>query len=258
MREDDLARVRALPMFATAAEATFAELVKTAHCQCFPAGSILLMEGDSVDFIHVLLQGTVELQGAWRDRESTLAVIGSGSTFVLAAAMLETRSQLSARTLERSKIMMLPAAALRRAMKSDGAFCFGVAEELSGCYGGLVRVIKSLKLRSGVERLANYLLTQRARQGGGRELTLPFCKRLLASTLGMTPEYLSRALASLGAYGVTLNGLRVSINRPGALERLAQPSPLIDNHTPASETPVGKAQIETWLGRISDAQFEPF
>ena len=126
------------------------------------------------------------------------------------------------------------------------AFSFAVAQELSGCYRGLVRALKNPKLRGGVERLANYLITQRVRQGGEPTITLPHEKRVLASLLGMTPENLSRAFAALADYGVEVNGPQVTISRPVVLERLAKPDPLIDNHQPVTAAPVGKAQRERW------------
>ncbi|MDP1875303.1 helix-turn-helix domain-containing protein [Phenylobacterium sp.] len=95
-----------------------------------------------------------------------------------------------------------------------------------------MRSLTNQKLRGGAERLADYLITQRVRQGGAETFTLPHEKRLLASLLGMTPENLSRAFATLTGYGVVINGPEVTIARPVVLERLAKPDPLIDNHHP--------------------------
>lgn len=153
---------------------------------------------------------------------------------------------MSARTLERSQILMLPAETFRKVMLENAHFAMTVAREVSGCYRGLVRSIKNQKLRNGAERLANYLLTQQVRQGGGQSITLPHEKRTLASLLGMTPENLSRAFATLTDYGVEVNGPEVTITRPVPLKRLAKPSPLIDNHAPISATFAGKAEKELW------------
>src|SRR5690606_11300976 len=106
------------------------------------------------------------------------------------------------------------------------------------------------KLRGGAERLANYLLTQRVRQNDRATITLPHEKRVLASLLGMTPENLSRAFANLGAYGVTANGPEVTLARPRLLERLARPSPLIDNHRPPQPRAPGKAESESWAAEL--------
>ncbi|MBB5659426.1 CRP/FNR family transcriptional activator FtrB [Brevundimonas halotolerans] len=217
-----------------------------AFLQRFPAGTTLLMEGDRVDFLYVLLDGAVELQGSWKEKETTLALLRPVSTFILAAVVLDADALMSARTLERSEILMLSGEALRRTMRQDADFSFAVAQELSGCYRGLVRAVKNQKLRGGVERLANYLITQRVRQGMCDPIVLPHEKRVLASLLGMSPENLSRAFASLSSYGVSVQGAEVGIGRPEALERLARPHPLIDNHMPPPTENIGKAERERW------------
>jgi CRP/FNR family transcriptional activator FtrB len=75
-------------------------------------------------------------------------------------------------------------------------------------------------------------------------LTLPHEKRFVASLLGMSPENLSRAFASLADYGVEVAGPRVTISRQVVLERLAKPDPLIDKHLPSDSTLISKADRE--------------
>lgn len=246
MREVDLERVRALPLFSGCTGATFKTLTTGAFLQRFPAGTTLLLEGDQVDFLYVLLDGTVELEGSWNDKETTLAVLRPVSTFILAAVVLDADGLMSARTVERSDILMISGAAIRRVMSEDAGFAIAVAQEMAGCYRGLVRTLKNQKLRGGLERLANYLITQRVRQGGATTFDLPHEKRVLAALLGMTPENLSRSLAALADYGVEVRGPTVTINRPVVLERLAKPDPLIDNNQPATEALTGQAQQERW------------
>lgn len=246
MRISDIDRVKALPLFSQATAETFADVTASAFLQRFPAGTTLLLEGDPVDFLYVLLDGQVELHGTWKEKETTLAVLRPISTFILAAVVLDTTALMGATTLERSEILMIPGNALRKSMMRDAGLSYEVAQELSGCYRGVVRAVKNLKLRSAVERLANYLVTLQARQGGGTDVTIPHEKRVLASLLGMTPENLSRAFAKLDVYGVVVDGNRVRLSNPERLSRLARPTAWIDNHTPLGETGLGKAERERW------------
>lgn len=246
MRAADLERVRALPLFRNCSAETFSNVTAGAYLQRFPAGTTLMLEGDHVDFLYVLLDGIVELEGTWNDKETTLAVLRPVSTFILAAVVLDADALMSARTIQRSDILMLSGEALRRAMRNDPLLAVTVAQELAGCYRGLVRALKNQKLRGGLERLANYLITQKLRQGGEPTFTLPHEKRVLASLLGMTPENLSRAFATLADYGVVVSGPQVTITRPVVLERLAKPSPVIDNHQPVGDGLSGKAERERW------------
>jgi CRP/FNR family transcriptional activator FtrB len=246
MRPTDFSKVRSLPIWANVGDETFNRVTGGSYLQRFPANTTLLLEGDSVDFLYVLLDGQVELQGTWKDKETTLRILHPVSTFILAAVVLDAEALMSARTLERSEILMISGDAIRSSMGEDAAFAVAIARELSGSYRGLVRAIKNQKLRGGVERLANYLLTLRAKSGGGEIVHLPHEKRVLASLLGMTPENLSRAFATLGGYGVEVDGADVRLAKLRDLERLARPDPLIDNHAPRTQFPLAEAGAEVW------------
>lgn len=246
MRDSDLARVRRLRLFADMSPDSFSRATRGSLMQKYPAGTTLLFEADHVDFLYILLDGSVELQAHWHDRESTMAVLRPISTFILAAVVLGAPALMTARTLDRSEIIMIPADNLRTMMQTEASFAFAVAQELSGCYRGLVRTIKSHKLRNGTERLANYLLTQQVRQGGGETIELPHEKRILASLLDLTPESLSRAFAGLAKYDVAVHGAAVTIGNAARLRRMARPDPLIDNHMLPQDHAQGKAAKEMW------------
>lgn len=235
MRSVDIERVRALPVFAGVSDDVFRNVMAGAFLQKFPAGTTLLMEGDPVDFLYVLLDGAVELGGSWRDKDTVLAILRPISTFILAAVVLDHEALMSAQTIERSDILMISGETLRRELRQDAALACLAAEDLSRCYFNVVRSLKNQKLRGGAERLANYLISQRARQGGGATFILPYEKRVVASLLGMTPENLSRAFTMLADYGVGVNGREITISRPVVLERLAKPDPLMDGPAPPAD-----------------------
>ena len=101
--------------------------------------------------------------------------------------------------------------------------------ELAQCYRSVIKAQKDLKLRTSLERLANYLLRQQGRAGGAASFDLDFEKRRLASVLGMTAENLSRAFKGLQPYGLEVDGTRIMITNQAEIERFAKPNPLIDD-----------------------------
>ena len=96
MRASDLERVRSLPLFSGAGEPLFAALTASAHLQRFPSGTLLLLEGDPVDFLYVLIEGQVELHGTWNDKETVLSILRPVSTFILAACIKDAPYLMSA------------------------------------------------------------------------------------------------------------------------------------------------------------------
>ncbi len=202
-------------------------LVRGAYVQTFPPQVQLVVEGDRADFLHVLLSGTVELFATWNDRETTMSMLQTVSTFVLAASVLDRPYLMSARTLEKSQIALIPSEDVREVFDRDGAFARAIVVELAGCYRGAIKATKDLKLRSANERLANYLL--RLHREMGPHFDLPVEKRRVASVLGMTPESFSRSLNTLAKYGVTVEGAAVTLSDPADLAKLARPAYLIDD-----------------------------
>jgi len=227
MRDSEKQIVRALPLFSGMLEANFEAMLTGSFLQRFPASVVLFSEADLTDFLHILVDGQVELFASANNREGTMTLIKPVATFVLASALVDGAYQMSARTLASSQILMIPAENVRVAMLEDRDFAHKAVLELASCYHGVVRAYKNIKLRTGVERLANYLLVQHRRQGGDT-LTLPVEKRTLASMLGITPENLSRAFSTLKPYGVKVDGPKIDLQNIKDLETLAKPSEFID------------------------------
>lgn len=229
MRSENKKQVRDLQLFRSMAADSFETLLSGSYYQHFPSHVVLIREGEPADFLHVVISGTVELFAAWNGRESTMQIVRPVSTFILAAVIKDAPYLMSARTIEPSHILMIPAANLRNGMNEDPGLSRAMVSELAGCYREFVKTSKNLKLRSAVERLANYLLSLDEMQNRSGRVVLPIEKRVLASFLGMTPENLSRAFGTLKAYGVTGEGSNLTLASVSDLAGLAKPTPLIDD-----------------------------
>lgn len=229
MRPDEIQEMRKLPLFAEVASAQVEAMLKPAFLQRFPAHVDLVHEGEPADFLHVVVEGQVEVFSAYRDRETTVAVLGPGHSFIVAAVILDRLYLKSARALTPARVLLVPAEAVRRAFGEDAAFARALAVELAFAYRGVVKELKNQKLRSSLERLANWLVARRAEVGGKNRFDLPFEKKILASRLGMAPEVLSRSFAALAAYDVRVAGPTIEIGDLDALVKLAKPAPTIDD-----------------------------
>jgi CRP/FNR family transcriptional regulator, transcriptional activator FtrB len=229
MRGDDLEEMRGLPMFDGMAANHVEVLLRAAFLQRFPAHVELIREAEPADFLHVVVDGQVELYSAYRDRETTVGVIGPGHSFIVAAVLLDRLYLKSARALSPARILMIPADAVRRFFIEDAAFARALAVELAMAYRGVVKELKNQKLRSSLERLANWLLIRDAETGATGCFDLPFDKKVLASRLGMAPEVLSRSFAALAPYHVAVSGPSVRLKDVEALRTLAQPSSTMDD-----------------------------
>lgn len=220
MRAKDLEAVRALALFKSLGEEALHRLTYGALLQRLPRETVLFEEGDSADFLHVLVEGSAMLSGRGRIGEETvIEILKPGDSFIPAAVLADAPYLMSAKVLEASQILMLPAAAVRELVEQEPPFALLMLKEMAGQFRGLVREVKDLKLRTTTQRLAAFILAQGKPAVDGMTVTLPVSKRVLASRLGMTPEQLSRALGKLSRHDLQISGARIQV---GSIERLRQ------------------------------------
>ena len=231
MRPNDIPEIQKLDLFADMTSAHFQELIRAAYVQTFPPRVDLISEGDQADFLHILVSGSVELFSTWDHQVASMATVRPVSSFILAATIKNGPYLMSARTMEKSRVVLLPSTDVRRIFDRDPNFARSVVRELARCYRSVVKDTKNLKLRSSLERLANYLIRSHLQSNEAMTFDLTIEKRQLASFLDMTPENLSRAIKSLRSYGVKFDGAGVTITDMDALLTLAKPSPLIDDYS---------------------------
>lgn len=229
MPDSEYRDIRQLNLFSQMADDNFTSLMRGAYVQNFPAQIELITEGEPSDFLHIVISGSVDLFSTWNGRDTSMATVRPISTFILAATIKDAPYLMSARTLEKSRIALIPSQDVRAIFDADSNFARAIVTELAQCYRSVIKSQKDLKLRTSLERLANYLLRQQKHAGGGTVFELDFEKRRLASVLGMTPENLSRAFKGLQPYGVSVTGTRITIGNQGDLEHFAKPNPLIDD-----------------------------
>ncbi|QCK85608.1 cyclic nucleotide-binding domain-containing protein [Phreatobacter aquaticus] len=228
MRPTDAHLVRALPLFCDMAQPEFDALMQASYLQRFPAHVELVAEGDSADFLHVIVDGMVELYATHGDRETSIVFLSPVSTFILAAVLVDKIHLQSARTLHASRILMIPAELIRAVFQRDGAFARAVVNEMAERYREVIRELKDQKVRTGLERLAGWILRNATVKDGILTTLIPFEKGKLASRLGMTRENLSRTFVALESYDLTVTGRTINCRDPAALESLARLNRLID------------------------------
>jgi len=229
--ESDYPDIKGLHLFAAMPDERFKDLMRGSYVQTFPPQVDLIIEGDPSDFLHIVLSGSVELSANWNRRDTTMATVRPISTFILAATIRDAPYLMSAKTLEKSRIALIPSQDVRNVFATDHDFARAIVTELAQCYRSVVKSQKDLKLRTSRERLANYLLRQQKDSAGADEFELTLEKRKLASFLGMTPENLSRAFKGLQAYGVGVRGNQIKISDQADLLQFAKPTELIDDYS---------------------------
>ena len=221
LNEADAVALRSIQLFKSLSDPSLPTLLKSASIKYFPARIVLFSEGDRATTLYTLLQGSIELFSEHHDRRSTIAVIRSIKPFVL-ASITDNINPMSARTLARSDLLLVPLPVIHRLMNTDPAFARAIAYELAGDVRDIIEDFKSHRLRTSIERVAEWIIRSDEAAGGAGSFVIPHDKCTLASYLGMKPESLSRNLAALGSAGVSVRGRQVCVSDPAALADIAR------------------------------------
>jgi len=93
--------------------ASLERLLDAALLQQFPTRVTLIHEGGPADFLHVLVDGLVEIYTEQAGAEWGISLINPVSTFILAAVVSDQPYLNSARTLAESRVLLIPARRVR-------------------------------------------------------------------------------------------------------------------------------------------------
>jgi CRP/FNR family transcriptional activator FtrB len=219
----------AMPLFQSASAATRSELFRNGILHRVSAGTVLFEQGETPNFQHLVVAGSVQLFGrSSAGREVLIEVVEPPDLVVPAAVVTNLPYLMQARVPGPSRLLLIPAGIFRAAVAADPALAQDVIGSLAGQFRRMVRQIKNLKLRSATERVGCYILALSKRQGTPDRALLPYEKNLIASELGITRESFSRALSGLQQSGIAVQADTILITDRVRLAAASNPDPLID------------------------------
>ena len=166
MRIGEKPEIARLPLFRDMGEAQRDTILASAYLQVFPPQLTLFEKGQDADFLHVLVDGLVDLFVEGAGRDTTMRIVEPVESYILAAVVTDTPYLMSARTLTSSRILLVPASGLREAVLHDAALMQATMHELAHGYRDLVRALTDMKVRQSAKRRGNHLIEKSARHGG--------------------------------------------------------------------------------------------
>ncbi|MCP8940277.1 helix-turn-helix domain-containing protein [Alsobacter sp. SYSU M60028] len=193
-----------------------------------PSGVVIEEQGQHPETLQFLLEGDVQMYARAVGRTSTVELIAAPDAIALAAVVASEPVLASYVTLTKCRLLAINANAVRTRLGEDAAFGAAIARLLATQGRRRIRSLYNHKLRTGVERLASWVLVKWIEAGKVEAFRRPIKKQVLASLLGLTPESLSRCCGQLEQHGATLDGAEIKVFDPARLAILAQPDHLID------------------------------
>lgn len=185
---------------------------------------LIFSQGDRADGFFLVLEGWVKLLRITPAGEE--AIVGAftrGESFAEPVFFLGGVYPASAQAASPLRLLRIDASRFNEAMAQDPDLAATLLASVVQHTERLFDEIASLKLLSTPRRLAEFLVRQTEPGQHGATVVLPHDKAMLAGRLGMTPESLSRALATLRRIGVSTRRDDVMIDDVAALAAFARP-----------------------------------
>jgi CRP/FNR family transcriptional regulator, dissimilatory nitrate respiration regulator len=217
--------LRHLPLFAQAKEADIAALVDVASLINVKKRQVVCKPSDPCEGFHVVVYGRVMVSLQTNSgTEKPLDVVEAGETFGDITMFLEQPYYLSATTLEDSLLAYIPRYAFLQLIERDSRFALRMLASLSLRMREVVENIESTSHTTPIARLAVYLLRSYPHTANSNQpvkFDLALNKNLIAATLDLAPETLSRSFRELQErHLISIEGKTVTLNNLTELEKL--------------------------------------
>ena len=199
-----------------------AELLRLAVTRSLRKGQLLFNEGEPATGMFLVVEGLIKVFKLAPDgREKVLHVFPAGETLAEAALFGEGRYPATAQAVAAATVASFPRQPLLQLLRDRPELCFRMLAGMSVKLKYLSQRIEELTFQSASVRLSSYLLGEMESRKRP-QIRLDLSKRELAAMLGMTPETLSRLLASLREAGaIDVRGRSLVVLSPDHLRHMA-------------------------------------
>ncbi|HRK25379.1 MAG TPA: Crp/Fnr family transcriptional regulator [Beijerinckiaceae bacterium] len=220
----DWQTVRSSALFAEVDHRVLEGLCGHQHPISYAPRQLIFAQGDQAEGFYLVLDGWVKLfRLSPSGDEAIVGVFTRGESFAEAVFFLGGTYPASAEAASTLRLLRIDAGRFNEAIEAEPGLAATLLGSVVQHTERLFAEIASLKLMSTQRRLADFLVQQTVPGAATATVVLPYEKALLAARLGMTPESLSRALASLRKLGVTVMRDQVLMADVAGLAAYARP-----------------------------------
>lgn len=153
--------------------------------------------------------------------ETVINVLKKGESYAEAVALTGQTYPACAEAATDVRLVKIPADHIVHCIRENPEIALPMIASACQWLAKLVQQVEHLKTHSGVQRLAEFITSLTSIQNGSCIAELPYDKIIIASRLGLSSEYLSRAFARLRTIGVVVKGSQVSVRDIAQLRNFA-------------------------------------
>lgn len=176
------------------------EIIEASVTKDFPAGAVLISEGQFISSVPVVIKGLIKVFTKFEDKELLLYYIRPNESCIMSfsGAMSGEPSRVSAVTEEPTSVILLPMEKLPLWVREHAGINTLFFRQYNQRYSELLDTINQLLFARMDKRLYDHL-RERSRVTGSRQLFMTH--RQIAAELGTAREVVSRVLKKLEREG---------------------------------------------------------
>jgi CRP-like cAMP-binding protein len=218
----DLQLVTRIAMFRGLRTETVEQIIAPATAMTLRPHGHLARQDDPATAFFIVIDGWLKVyRNAPSGEETVINMLKKGDSYAESVALTGSRYSASADAVTDARVARIPADHLVKCIRQNPEIALSMIASTSQRLGALIQQVEQLKAHSGLQRVAEFIASMCAVERGSCAIVLPYDKVIIASSLGLTPEYLSRAFARLRSLGVLVNASRVTVQDVARLRHLA-------------------------------------
>ncbi len=182
----------ALEFFQVFSSESHERFAAAAKQHSFQRGDLVFAEGDEAEHLYVVNRGRIAIANRNMDRESLLALMGTGDLFGEMALFDGQGRSALARALEPSEVVSVPFSVMRAELEGDAEALWNVVRLLVKRVRAADEALADSVFLDVTGRTAKRLLEI---AGDTDEFTLPVTQEELAGMIGASRERVNKAIA---------------------------------------------------------------
>ena len=218
----DLQIIARITVFRGLKPDTVKHIIASASTVTLKARECLFRQGDLATAFFIVTDGWIKLyRNTVSGEETVIHTVTKGDSFAEAVAFTGARYPATAEAVSDARIVRIPADHIVRCIHESPDIALAMIASTSQHLHHLVQQVEQLKAQSGVQRVAEFLVSLAPVEHGSCIIALPYDKTLIAGRLGLKPESLSRTFAKLRSIGVVVHTSHVAVSDVAKLRELA-------------------------------------
>lgn len=207
-------------------------IAAVARKSSFQEGRLIFSQGNIAKGFYIIAKGSVRIfQLSSGGKEHLLHIFGKNEVFGEAAAFGLGIFPASCEALEDVELIFVPVKEFRDLLKKNPDLALNIIGTLSRLLHMFIDKIESLTLKEAPLRVADYLLSlvDKKRISDKKiNIELPIKKSVIATSLDITQETLSRVLAKFRAVKIiSVKGNKIIIENIQGLQSVSKKEPII-------------------------------